>query len=84
MLTSINGQLKGWFYEDGYLWTSSQEYSLYSTDKYIHLTNDAVQKHSPDFGKFEAANKFSYSDFQKILDQDYPQKSICFIRDIVP
>ena len=34
----------------------------------IHLTNDAVQKKSDDYGKFEAGNKLSYLDFQKYLD----------------
>jgi Tubulin-tyrosine ligase family len=53
MLTSINGYLKGFFYDPdqysreggGYLRTSSREYSLKSgklNNKFIHLTNDAV------------------------------------------
>lgn len=29
----------------------------------IHLTNDAVQKHSEDYGKYESANKLSFTDF---------------------
>jgi hypothetical protein len=45
LLTSINGYLKGYFYEDGYIRTSSYEYTSHSNDIYIHLTNDAVQKH---------------------------------------
>lgn len=43
MLTSVNGHLKGYFYEDGYIRTSSREYSLKKIgNKLIHLTNDAV------------------------------------------
>lgn len=34
----------------------------------IHLTNDAVQKKSEDYGKFESGNKLSYTDFQKYMD----------------
>lgn len=36
----------------------------------MHLTNDAVQKQSQDYGKFEAGNKMSYSDFDKLLEKE--------------
>ena len=39
---------------------------------------------SDDYGKFESANKLSINDFQRYLDQNYPQKSICFMRDLFP
>jgi hypothetical protein len=43
MLTSVYGKIKGYFYEDGYLRTSSKEYSLNNIkNKYVHLTNDAI------------------------------------------
>ena len=29
----------------------------------IHLTNDAVQKHDSDYGKYETGNKISYVEF---------------------
>jgi len=32
------------------------------------LTNDAVQKKSEDYGKYENGNKVSYTDFQKYLE----------------
>ena len=64
MLTSINGLLKGYFYEDAYIRTSCKEYNTDDlTNKYIHLTNDAIQKNSNDYGKFENGNKMSLSDF---------------------
>ena len=37
----------------------------------MHLTNDAVQKYSQDYGKYESGNKLSYSDFDKILMKEY-------------
>lgn len=37
-------------------------------NRYIHLTNDAVQKFHEDYGKFEPGNKLSYADFQRYLD----------------
>lgn len=68
ILTSINGSLKGYFYEDGYIRTSCKEFTLDDiTDKFVHLTNDAIQQHADDFGKFESANKLSFSEFNKVI-----------------
>ena len=60
--------LRGYFYNEGYLRTSCKEFSLSKVDsKYVHLTNDAVQKYSQDYGKFESGNKLSYDEFHKLL-----------------
>ena len=68
LMTSINGHLKGYFYEDCYIRTSCKEFDIQNLDnKYIHLTNDAVQKNSQDYGKYENGNKMSLHDFQKYL-----------------
>lgn len=83
MITSINGTLQGYFYQEGYLRTSSRIFSLNSNNKYVHLTNDAVQKKSEDYGKFENANKMSYSDFQRYLDNHHPQKPN-FLNEVLP
>lgn len=43
MLVCQYGNLRGYFFEDGYLRTSSKEFTLDNfTNKYIHLTNDAI------------------------------------------
>lgn len=43
MLVTHYGNLRGYFYEEGYLRTSSKEFSLENFgNKYIHLTNDAI------------------------------------------
>jgi hypothetical protein len=43
LLTSINGNLKAYYYEEGYLRTSSHEFSLGNlSNNLVHLTNDAV------------------------------------------
>ena len=43
LLTCVSGLLRGYFYEEGYLRTSSSEYSLGSLkNRLVHLTNDAI------------------------------------------
>ena len=43
LLTSQNGILKGYWFEEGYIRTSSVAFSLKNlNNKMIHLTNDAV------------------------------------------
>ena len=69
MLTCMGGKYKGYFFEDGYLRTSCMDFNLSDIeDKFVHLTNDAIQKKHDKYGKFENGNKLSYSDFQKYLD----------------
>jgi len=60
IITSINSFRKGFVYDDGYLRTSGREFDLKNFNKIIHLTNDAVQKRSEDYGRFEFGNKVSF------------------------
>lgn len=67
-ISCVNGKMKGYWYADGYIRTTSSEYNIKNTkDLFTHLTNDAVQKNGQDYGKFEKGNKVSYADFQKYL-----------------
>ncbi|CDW84262.1 tubulin-tyrosine ligase family [Stylonychia lemnae] len=90
LLTCVYGKLKGYFYEDGYLRTSSKEFQLGNfSNKYIHLTNDAIQKKAEDYGKFENGNKLSYAEFQKYLESNEFLSSsqfstVNFMQDILP
>ena len=83
LLTSFANQLQGYFFKDGYLRTSCKEFNLKNTsDKYIHLTNDAIQKNHEDYGKYESGNKLSYYDFQKFLNCN--GSNIDFFTDLYP
>ena len=54
----------GYFFKEGYLRTSSREFSISNLEnKLVHLTNDAVQKKSLNYGKYETGNKISFDDF---------------------
>ena len=54
------------------------------SNKFIHLTNDAIQKHAEDYGKFENANKLSFTDFDKYFEVNLPEYDIRFTRDFLP
>jgi tubulin--tyrosine ligase len=42
-VTAVNGNMKGYFYDEGYLRTSSREFSINNlSNKLVHLTNDAI------------------------------------------
>ena len=58
------------FFREGYLRTSSSEYSTDRKtleDGYIHLTNNAVQKNAPNYGNFEDGNQLSFAYFREYL-----------------
>ena len=61
LVTHINGLMRAYWYREGYLRTSSYEFDILNFEREIHLTNDAVQKFTPLYGKFEPANKLSYA-----------------------
>lgn len=69
LVTSVGGLMRGYWYTEGYIRTSSREFTTKNMDnKMIHLTNDAVQKKGEDYGKFEQGNKVSFEDFTKYMD----------------
>ena len=74
--------LRGYIFNDGYLRTCCKEYDVSQVEnRFIHLTNDAVQKTSVDYGKFESGNKLSYQDIDRILIKE---KGVSFFTTIVP
>jgi hypothetical protein len=53
LMLSIGGVTKYFWYNEGYLRTSSEIFDLKDlSDSYIHLTNDAIQKRNDNYGKF--------------------------------
>ena len=70
--------MRAYWYKEGYIRTTSYEFDIENFEREIHLTNDAVQKYTPLYGKYEPANKISYSEFQRYLDTTYPKKKYNF------
>ena len=60
-------------FKEGYIRTSCEEFTL-SQDSiskaYVHLTNNAVQKNSENYGKFEDGNQLSFTQLQEIIDEE--------------
>ena len=78
--------MKAYFYRDGYIRTASKIFDIHNLqlgNKFVHLVNDAVQKYSDEYGKYEPANKLSYQDFQKYLNTQFTDLNINFERDII-
>ena len=84
LITHINGLMRAYWFREGYLRTSSYEFDIENFEREIHLTNDAIQKCCAGYGKYEPANKLSYSEFQRYLDITYPKKKYNFEKQILP
>jgi len=83
----LTTDLKVYFFKEGYLRTSCEDFSLESEDinkTFVHLTNNAVQKHSENYGQFEDGNQLSFEDFQKYIDEYYNEANINLDTDLIP
>jgi hypothetical protein len=71
--------------------TSSEEFNLTAENienKFVHLTNNAVQKYSDNYGQFESGNQLSFNNFdayckQNGLDIDVKGKVIPRVRELI-
>ena len=85
LVTCINGCFKAYWYEEGYVRTSSNEFSLRDCrDPMIHLTNDAVQKNNESYGRYEKGNKLSYGELQKYMETRLKYGRDCLAGQILP
>lgn len=76
-----------YMFKEGYLRTSSSEFKVdlqNIDDQYVHLTNNAVQKYSENYGTFEDGNQLSYKRLQQIMDEQYPNCGVSVYQDLVP
>ena len=73
----ITHKLNCYFFNEGYLRTSSEAYSNDEStfkDPIVHLTNNAIQKEGLEYGRYENGNQLSFKSFQSYLDQKFPSK----------
>ena len=59
-----------YFFKEGYLRTSCVQYDVKDfSNIFMHLTNNAVQKFSKNYGEFEDGNQLSFDTFNKYLKE---------------
>ena len=71
----LTHNMKVYFFKEGHLKTCSIPYDIESKDAYSHITNYSFQKHNINFQKYEKGNEVPFYDFQKFLDETYPEKN---------
>ena len=80
----INQDMEVYFFKEGYLRTSATPYKLDNCkDPMVHLTNNAIQKNSNCYGRFEDGNQLDFQQFQEYIDQNHASKKISVKNDIV-
>lgn len=70
----VNHKLQCYFYNEGYVRTSSEQFSLNEgtlVDPFIHLTNNAIQKESKCYEKYEKGNQLSLKELEKYIKQHF-------------
>ena len=70
----LTHQMKVYIFKEGHLKTCSVEYDANSKDAYSHITNYSFQKYNDNFQKYEKGNEVPFSEFQKFIDEKYPDK----------
>ena len=58
------------FCREGHLKGSSEFYNIYTTNKFIHITNHSLQKKSSKFEQYEYGNEMSYEDFKSFMKEE--------------
>jgi hypothetical protein len=53
-------------------------------NRFIHLTNDAIQKKSLEYGKHEKGNKIKFSEYEEYLRIFEKERNISFKNSILP
>ena len=71
----LTHDLKVYIFKEGHLKTCSIEYDVNSKDAFTHITNYSFQKHNSNFQKFEKGNEVPFYEFQKFIDEKYPEKN---------
>eukprot|EP01016_Furgasonia_blochmanni_P056509 TRINITY_DN9650_c0_g2_i1.p1 TRINITY_DN9650_c0_g2~~TRINITY_DN9650_c0_g2_i1.p1 ORF type:complete len:722 (-),score=158.27 TRINITY_DN9650_c0_g2_i1:154-2238(-) len=87
----VDHEMNLYWFKEGYIRTSSEAYTLSPesiSNQYVHLTNNAVQKNSENYGKFENGNQIALSALEKYLQDkkyqvDFKTKIIGRIKELI-
>ena len=64
--------------------TSSDEYTIQNTQKWVHLTNNCLQKYGNNYGIHEEGNTLSFDVLREYLRENYSKYKANFDEHIVP
>ena len=69
MWVLVTHTLRCYVFPEGYVRLSSNEFCCKNSEKgqFVHLTNNAIQKFSTDYGKVAAGNQMSFSDLKIVM-----------------
>ena len=71
----LTQSMKAYVFKEGHLKTCSIEYELNSKNPFTHITNYSFQKYNTNFQKFEKGNEVPFYEFQKFINENYPEKN---------
>ena len=71
----LTHKMKVYVFKEGHLKTCSVDYDVNSKDAFTHITNYSLQKHNNNFEKFEKGNEVPFYEFQKFINEKYPEKN---------
>ena len=71
----VTHNMKVYFFKEGHLKTCSISYDIDSKNAFSHITNYSFQKYNEYFQKYEKGNEVPFYEFQKFIDEEYPEKN---------
>ena len=79
----VTNKLDVYFCQQGYMRTSSDSYDLSATNNYVHLTNNCLQQHGNNYGRWEEGNTLPYEALKKWIKDKYPKIEFDFEKHIL-
>ena len=78
----LTHDMKVYSFKEGHFKACSVSYDMNSKDAFSHITNYSFQKYNDNFQKFEKGNEVPFYEFQKFLDENYPEKNYKLNKDL--
>jgi tubulin polyglutamylase TTLL1/tubulin monoglycylase TTLL3/8 len=69
LLVFLNNKYNCFYFKEGHLKSSTENYNINDNNIYIHLTNYSIQKYNNNFSKYEIGNEISFKEFQNFLGE---------------
>ena len=82
--TLVNDKGNVYYYNKGYVRTSSNEFTIENNHNFIHLTNNCLQQFGGNYGKYEPGNTLSFQELQEYLNDHFPLHKVSIEEHIIP